>query len=300
MKRLLFITGNRLGDVVISTGLLRAFQNRYGDAQVTIVCGPVAASLFDCWPGVDRVIRLEKKRFDLHWLKLWRDCFPTRWDHIVDLRGSALSYLLNARARSISRGGRKAGLRLHHHGALLQCCPTPQPEVHTTEKHRRKARSLLPKGPAWIAIAPTANWCGKIWPAASFRALCERFIRDGYRIAVFYGPGPQEKARAEPFLAEPACHHVDVGGDRALPEVIALLQRCSAFIGNDSGLMHLAAAAGTPTIGLFGPSRASEYAPSGPCATYIQAEGPEGEAPIDGISVDKVFDVACDLLRRGQ
>lgn len=300
MKRLLFITGNRLGDVVISTGLLRAFQNRYADARVTVVCGPVAASLFDCWPGIDRVIRLEKKRFDLHWLKLWFDCFPTRWDHVVDLRGSAMSYLIKAKQRSVSRGGRRAGLRLHHHGALLQCCPTPQPEVHTSEFHRKKAEALLPKGTAWIAVAPTANWCGKMWPASSFKTLCQLFAQNGYKIAIFYGPGPQERARAAPVLEGALNQYIDVGGDRSLPEVIAMLQRCAAFIGNDSGLMHLAAAAGTPTIGLFGPSRASEYAPSGPCATYIQAEGPEGEAPIDRIAVDKVFEVACDLLNQSQ
>jgi ADP-heptose:LPS heptosyltransferase len=56
---------------------------------------------------------------------------------------------------------------------------------------------------------------------------------------------------------------IDLVGTLTLPEAAACLARCTLFVGNDSGLMHLAAAAGTPTLGLFGPTQAAEYAPAG-------------------------------------
>ena len=64
--------------------------------------------------------------------------------------------------------------------------------------------------------------------------------------------------------------------------------------------MHLDAAAGTPTLGLFGPSRASEYAPTGAMTHWVEAPGPEGLAPIAGLSVERVAHAALALLRQSR
>ena len=89
---------------------------------------------------------------------------------------------------------------------------------------------------------------------------------------------------------------VNLTGNLTLPEAAACLRRAKIFIGNDSGLMHLAAAAGTPTLGLFGRSKASEYAPAGARTAIAVAPGPEGEAPMEGLTVDAVLEAACSLL----
>ena len=66
-------------------------------------------------------------------------------------------------------------------------------------------------------------------------------------------------------MAARCCPHcpdaIDLVGRLSLPEIAAFLSRATLFVGNDSGLMHLAAAAGAPTLGLFGPTNAAEYAP---------------------------------------
>ena len=93
---------------------------------------------------------------------------------------------------------------------------------------------------------------------------------------------------------------IDAGGRFSLTQTAAMLARCALYVGNDSGLMHLAAAAGTPTLGLFGPSRASEYAPTGALARWVEAPGPEGHAPIAGLGVACVADAALALLRPTQ
>jgi ADP-heptose:LPS heptosyltransferase len=77
-------------------------------------------------------------------------------------------------------------------------------------------------------------------------------------------------------LTEPggalAGHGIVILGGPGEAEAAALLSRASLYIGNDSGLMHLAAAAGAPTLGLFGPTNAEEYAPSGRHARVVEAD----------------------------
>jgi heptosyltransferase-3 len=91
---------------------------------------------------------------------------------------------------------------------------------------------------------------------------------------------------------------IDLVGRLTLAEAAACLARCALFVGNDSGLMHLAASAGTPTLGLFGPTPASEYAPSGVLTAFAVAEGPAGAAPMEALAVATAVHAAEGLLAR--
>ena len=86
-----------------------------------------------------------------------------------------------------------------------------------------------------------------------------------------------------------------VSGLELNAEVAACLERCALYVGNDSGLMHLAAAAGIPTLGLFGPTPWREYSPAGRRAAFVVA--PDGT--MAGLSVTAVLDAAIALLRGG-
>lgn len=297
--RVLFITATRLGDAVLSTGLLDHLRQVHPEAKFTIACGPVAAGLFDRLPGRERTLVVEKRRFDLHWLRLWRQCVGTRWDLAIDLRGSAVTWLLPARRRMILRGGRRPGHRTGHVAGLLGLDPPPAPVVWTAPEDHARAAALLPEGRAMVALGPTANWSGKVWPAERFVALFRELEHSlpGAVPVVFAGPGEAERAMAAPVL-EALPQAIDLRGRLSLPEVSACLMRSALFIGNDSGLMHLAAAAGTPTLGLFGPSRADEYAPVGRCTAHVAAPGEPGSAPIEGLQTEPVLQAALWLLIR--
>ena len=101
--RILFITATRIGDAVLSTGLADHLLRRYPDARLTIACGLPAEGVFARMPNRDRTLLIEKRRYDRHWLTLWRQTVTTLWDLAVDLRGSALTLLLPARRRMIMR-----------------------------------------------------------------------------------------------------------------------------------------------------------------------------------------------------
>src|SRR5690606_33184000 len=89
------------------------------------------------------------------------------------------------------------------------------------------------------------------------------------RIAVF--SAPEERPRIKEFLIQiPSEQLIDCAGNLELLDIAAFFSRCHLFIGNDSGLMHLAAATGSPTFGLFGPSLDQLYAPYGHKTGYIR------------------------------
>jgi ADP-heptose:LPS heptosyltransferase len=272
--RILFVTSTRIGDAVITTGVLDHLIRSHPDCRVTVVCGRVAEGVFARMPNLDRILLVDKLPLDRHWFELWRRVVGHWWDLVVDLRGSALGYFIPARRRVISR--RLPGRKYEQLGALLGIVPPPLPVVWTAAADRARAAALLPTGRPVIGLGPTANWTPKIWPADRFAALFRELSAGlpGAVAAVFGGPGAQERALAAPLL-EALPEAVDLCGALSLPEAAACIQRCDVYVGNDSGLTHLAAAAGVPTIGLCGTTidRAAEMVPTGRFAAWALARG---------------------------
>ncbi|MGH7121126.1 MAG: glycosyltransferase family 9 protein [Acetobacteraceae bacterium] len=290
--RILFIAPSRIGDAVLATGLIDHLLCHHEDARVTLVAGPISADVFTRMPNLERLIVIEKHRYDLHWLQLWTLSAGTRWDFVIDIRGSALAYFLWARRRARMRIGR--GPKIAQLGRILGLDPPPACVVWTAAEDRARAALLLPPGPPIIALGPTANWAGKIWPPERFATLFRRLAIGplaAARAAILAGPGPAERALAEPVRSL-IPEAIDLTGRLTLPEAAACLARAALFVGNDSGLMHIAAAAGTPTIGLFGPTPADEYAPSGRAAQAVRS--PTGR--MEDLSVEAVADAASALV----
>jgi ADP-heptose:LPS heptosyltransferase len=284
--KILFVTSNRLGDAVLSTGLLDHLIRTHPDARITVVCGPVAEGVFARMPNRERTIVLRKRRGSRHWLKLWAATLPHLWDLVVDIRGSALSWLVPTRRRAVFR--RIGGPKIAELAAILNLSPPPSPVVWTAPADRLHVGGMLGDKPV-IVLAPTANWLPKVWPPERFAAFFHRMAGPDTRAVVLGGPGDAERAMAAPLLAA-LPNAIDLVGRLSLPEVASCLERATLFIGNDSGLMHLAAAAGTPTIGLFGPTDAATYGPTGRCAVAVVATS------MAAISVDDAVAAARALL----
>jgi heptosyltransferase III len=286
------VTSNRVGDAVLSTGLLDHLIGRHPDAQITVVCGRVAEQLFAQMPNHAGTIVLDKRPYGMHWPLLWASVATTWWDLVVDIRGSVLSWLVPTRRRAVWR--RRPGPKIAELGAVLGLSPPPLPVVWTAPADRARAASLLPGTPPVVALGPTANWAPKTWPADRFAALF-RDLRAGPLRgavpAVLAGPGAEERAMAAPLLAA-LPDAIDLAGCLSLPEAAACLARSALYVGNDSGLMHLAAASGAPTLGLFGPTPVAEYAPVGHHAAVACAPG----GNMQSLTVQAAYDAAQRLL----
>ena len=313
--KILFITSTRVGDAILSSGILGKLIADHPSARITIACGPAAAPLFGAVPNLDRIIVLDKMMFSMHWVAMWWTAVRTFWDIVVDLRNTPMSYPLMA-GRRFRLGRIKApGHRVVHLAAVMGLSEQPPgPKMWFSESARERAKTLIPEGPPVLAIGPTANWSAKIWRAGSFVELIERLssssgILPGARVAVF-GRYDERPMALRVIDAIPEGRRIDLVGRLDLMDVGACLERATFFVGNDSGLMHLAAAAGIPTLGLFGPSLEEHYAPWGPWGTAVRAaksfdeifpsdfDHRETGTLMDSLAVDVVEEAARELWRR--
>ncbi|MEH6631099.1 MAG: glycosyltransferase family 9 protein [Halopseudomonas aestusnigri] len=275
--RILFITSNRIGDAVLSNGVLQSMLEQYPGAKVTVAAGSVSASLYEAVPGLEEIIPITKQKYHVHWLKLWAHCFNRRWDAVIDMRGTGISYFLFAGRRLVASSKDEKVHRVVELSRMLDSVEPPSPVVWTDEDHDAKAAELIPEGSKVLAIGPAANWSGKQWSAERFIELVENLtsssgILPRARLAVL--AAPHEREQIAPILScLPDDRIIDLIG-HDLVTAAACLKRCSLFVGNDSGLMHLAAASGVKTLGLFGPSPEWRYHPWGAdCACIRTPEG---------------------------
>jgi heptosyltransferase-3 len=179
-KQILFITSTRIGDAVLSTGILNHIHSAHKDAEVTIVCGPLCTSLFEGYPNLKEIIALKKEKRNMHWVKLWGRVVSTKWDMVIDLRDSAVSRLIFAKKRYIaSRQIDKQAHKVEQAAQLIgQRDNIPAPKLWFTSAQLNRAKSLLgdDQRPV-LAIGPTANWIGKTWPKERFAELLEKTAR---------------------------------------------------------------------------------------------------------------------------
>lgn len=121
-----------------------------------------------------------------------------------------------------------------------------------------------------VALAPGGGWPGKLWPAESFRELAHRLLKRDVDLLLVGSAG--ERNLASSILDGLDRDRVlDLSGQTPLPVLAAVLARCALLVCNDSGPLHVAAAVGTPTVSLFGPTRPQKWAPCGHGHTAIRA-----------------------------
>ena len=274
-RHILFITSSRIGDAVLSSGLPDYMVAQCPDAKFTVCCGPLAVPLFEGFPALERIIPIEKQRYNRHWLDLWRKIRKTRFDAVVDLRNSIVSRLIRARQRFIAgRSVDKTQHKVVQNASVLGLSDhPPAPRLWFTAAQEKQAALFIPDGPPVLGVGPTANWAEKMWPAERFAGIVDWMTSDdglmpGARVAVFAAPGEEEPARRV-LDCVPEDRRLDIIARTDPGTAAACLARCAFYIGNDSGLMHCATAAGTPTLGLFGPGYPDIYRPWGTYATYV-------------------------------
>lgn len=141
-----------------------------------------------------------------------------------------------------------------------------------------------------VALNPGAGRPSKRWPVERFARVAERLtVEAGARVLLLWGPDEEAMARSiaagmtsRPILAPPT----------TIPALSALLRRSALMVASDTGPLHLAAALGTPSIGLYGPTRAERNGPYGPRCRGLQS----ADGTLASISAAEVFRAALELL----
>ncbi len=273
--RVLLITLSNIGDVVLTTPVLEALARHFQNTPIDLVADARSAQLLAAAPYVGEIFLYDKRAGWCDRLRFLRSLRRRRYRLVVDLRGPVIALLVRAEQRLTKPRRRAPGLHAveEHYAALATFLPASRPprcQLYLSDADHRLASSLLADlpGQRWLAIAPGANWPGKKWPREHYRALLA-LAAPHFDAAIILG-SDQDLPDAQ-AIANDALPCVITTGSTGLRTAAAVLSRAQAFVGNDSGLGHMAAALGVPTLTVFGPGDPTRYRPWGPRTAIVMA-----------------------------
>jgi heptosyltransferase-3 len=295
-QRLLFITLSNIGDLILTTPALLALHAAFPTHRIDVIADARSSALLAACPFLGRLHHRDKRAGLRGLLRLIRALRETRYDAIVDLRTDVIPWLLRGRARAArwQRGTHGLHATEQHLAVVARVLPRlpPMPRacVWVSADDEAFAAAAIPAGERVLALAPGANWPGKIWPSAYYAELTARCAA-AFSSVLLLG-GPADRATAAALGAACPLPVYDFVGRSTLTQAAALLDRATAFVGNDSGLGHLAAARDVATLTLFGPGRPEKYRPWGKNVAIVQA--PAGN--LATLTPEVVADALSNLL----
>ena len=258
--KILFICSNLIGDTILSSGVINYFVDQNKDAKLTFVVGQTAAPLLKNYKNIENIIVFQKRKFNLHWFEIFQKTFKTKWDIVIDFRSSAISYLLRNNKKYIF----KKHQNIHHIEQLNSSfgfnCSNLFIPISDDEKN--KANNDLDKSFIHIVIFPGGNWSPKVWSSDNFNVIMKLLLNKYNNIKFILVGSLEEKNKFYNKLIKGIKEEliIDLFGYN-LTLTSAYMQKSNIFIGNDSGLMHLAVANKLRVISLFGPTNDKIYGP---------------------------------------
>lgn len=297
-RRILIIKPSAIGDVVHALPVLNLLRQRWPAAYIAWLVTPACAGLLERHPQLDEVIRFERREFGRGWrspratadlYRFLRDLGRRRFDLVIDLQGLFRSGWLAASTRAPCRVG-PANAREGAWIFYTHRVPTGPPDQHAIERYltiaeavgckrgpvefhfavdegdRAYARALAPT--QYAVLMPGANWLTKQWPVERFAALVKP-LRERFGIESVVAGGKDVTA-----LAERIPEAINLAGRTDLRQLVALLERASLVVANDSGPMHIAAAIGRPLVTPFGPTNPVRTGPYRRADSVIRVDIP--------------------------
>jgi hypothetical protein len=278
VREILLISLSCIGDVLLTTPVMRVLKDNFPDARLTVLAGGTSHELMQAHELVDRALVFDNK--DVHKgmagkARLVRMLWQYRFDLVVDLRNSAIPYVLRTRKRITSHQahmrnrdaqGRHAidrhldVLRLYGFPITTRRMLITVPDEVAARVTQMMADRGLRDCPVF-GIYPGAGSPYKQYPSPLFKEAVAQ-LGALYPDAKFVLVGGPDDARAAATVAEAAPGRcADFSGKINILETAAVIRRCNLFISNDSGPMHIASALDVPTVAIFGPTDAHRYGP---------------------------------------
>lgn len=347
VRRSLVIKLRHHGDVLLSSPVFSTLKAHAPQLEIDALVYADTAEMVSLHPAIHQVLTIDRKWKKLGVLgqaqaelALFNTLKARGYDLIIHLtehwRGAWLCRLLKPRwAVGPAVAGRsKAWKKSFTH---VQAMPSHALR-HTTESNldalrrigiqpaaNQRQLTLVPGDAAQAAVArhlagfalaagefihihPASRWFFKCWPVDRMAALVERLQADGQQVVLTAAPSPDEKRMLDAIQARLAKPVFSLSGQLSLKELAALTQAAKLFIGVDSAPMHIAAAVGTPTVALFGPSGDKQWGPWGVPSRVITSQHTCRPCGIDGcgggkiseclsvLTVDQVYGAAQELL----
>ena len=289
VRRVLVVRLRSIGDTVLTTPSLLALRRFVPNAQIDILLEDWVAPVLAGSDLIDRVITLPRDSTPAR-ARLARELRSTRYDVVYNLHGGTTATFLTRATGAKHRVGFEnyQYARLHNHVAPSPLAIWQRPTLHSVEQQLaligwtgvpvtdRPATRLAVTESASVSVAkkleaagldgdesiavihPSAAFDTKQWAVEKFARVSEDLRNRGLAPVVVVAPNEKETAHA--LLAASSANPI-VLSDLSLPEVTALASRTRLFVGNDSGIAHIAAAAGAPCVVIFGSSNRNHWRP---------------------------------------
>ena len=285
--RILVIQLRAIGDVLCATPVVSYLKQVLPDASVDFLVEPVSRSLIETHPGLNEVLVYDKTR---GWNEIKR-VRSKRYDAVLDFMNNPRTAYLTAFSGARWRVGFRRSVRtlaynvpvsvpeepeyvpkrrirmadawLSGMGISSQTPATVRPALHLSEEDEQHADQWIKKenleGKKFVVLMPVHKHAICRWRPEGFRSVGLNLAQSGYRVYVAWGPGEETLAQ------EIRAGHENVLLPRPpddLRKFAAVLKRSALLLANNSGSMHLAVSVGTPTVTIYGPTRAIDWNPS--------------------------------------
>ena len=348
LKKILVVKLSAIGDVILAGYSFRAIKEQWPQAQLTVLTSHRTAPLLLNNRYVDHVLeidemifwkkqigplmrlfkRLRDERYDAVFIMHWSTAFhwffglmgiPNR----IGFEREGKSWRLTRKKPYVE--GKQVLHDVQQYGSLVtdskmdlsrlqDYSPLQYSQEEIKEFDRRMKAWAAQDSKPWIAVAPGGGNNPKLfmpqkrWPASSFAGVIQE-LQNKKNASIFLLGDASEKELLAPFLPA-SSNFVNLCGELSLRETGLLLRHCRLFIGNDSGLLHVAGAVGTPSLSFFGPTAPDGKVPvwaahrvlyrqeaCSPCYKYGKAPPCPYELKcLTQITVDDAFSKASELL----
>lgn len=284
-QNILIVKLSAIGDVIHALPVAHALKQKYPMARITWIVEKPAFDLLTNNPDIDEILVFDKPKFKsltglfVNGSALSRQLKSREFDLALDLQGlfksAAITWLsgsthkfgyCNMREMShlVSKpicGSNRNGHVVDRYLDVARAvgCDVSNPEfpIHITEQEAAVATAIAAQSGLninrpYVVLAPGTNWPTKCWPTSHYAGLADKFF-DMPIIPVIIG-GPGDKHLAQEIISRTHVPPIDLTSKTSLKQLAYLIKHACAFIGGDTGPMHLAIALGTPVITMFGPT----------------------------------------------
>ncbi len=287
LENILVIKLRYIGDVLLTTPLLRNLRTNYPHARITVLVNSGTENILQNNPCVDQVRVLPRGNV-FQQLQFFRSLRKCRYDCVIDLSDGDRSAIITALSGSpmkigFNHEGRWRGkvyswslygqygtmhMLDYHAQTLIPLGIEPRVcalELNVRNKESQAAEEMLAsyglRDKKWVMLHPAARYWFKAWPPERFAVLGDALIGEGYQVILI--GSENERGIADEVMQGAEQKFISLVGKTNLRDLPALMKRCSLFVGNDAGPMHMAAAVDCPVISLFGPTDPAVWGPPG-------------------------------------
>ena len=282
--RILVIKLTSLGDVILISASLRALKQKFPTCKITLLTDPSCLEAVESCPYIDNILYSSKKNLRTLFLKMIQQIKNKKFDISIDFQNTFWTHLLSFLSKIPQRYGygRKGGWLLLNHVApntplppvdhqfellkLLNMTPSNsklefwiRDEDRTSLLQKSQSEKLDIQKPFSI-IHLGASWRTKQWKASHIAQFCTHLFNHEHLTIVFTGLEKDLEFEKE-IRSQTKIPIFSLVGKTTLRELGALIEKCESFISPDSAPLHIAAALGKSTLGLFGPTDAQKHRP---------------------------------------